>query len=168
MQRSHFSIAANQALAAATLCVLASLTGANAAEVPRKAPLTRYAELWTRSPFTTPPKPVENAPVENPFDGLALRGIAPLSNGFYLITLVNKKNPTETTTIDTERFSDYEVVKIERDSEKALGTIVHLKKGTMTGTVAYDEKLSILKAPPAKKPGQPGQPGKRSQPGQPG
>lgn len=178
MQRSHFPIATNgaralacvsshRALRVAALCALIFPAAANAAEVPKKAPLTRYAELWTRSPFTTPPKKIEDAPEKNPFEDLALRGIAPLSSGFYLITLVNKKNPTEVTTIDTERSSDYEVVKIERDSEKALGTIVHLKKGSMAGTVAYDEKLSTLKAPPTKKPGQPGQHGQPQVAGQP-
>jgi hypothetical protein len=133
-------------------------------EIPKKAPLTRYAELWTRSPFTTPPPPAENAPEVNPFEDLALRGIAPLSSGRYLITLVNKKNPTETTTIDTERSDEYEVVKIERDSEKALGTVVHLKKGSISGTVAYDEKLSTLKPPAPPKQGQPGHPPAANQP----
>lgn len=158
-------VSCHHILATAALCVLALPTAATAAEAPRKAPLTRYAELWTKSPFTTPPKKDEVTPEANIFEDLALRGLAPLSKGHYLITWVNKKNPTETTTIDTERSTEYEVVKIERDSEKALGTIVHLKKGSMTGTLTYDEKLSTLKppAPPKKdqhgnQPPNPGQP----------
>jgi Ca-activated chloride channel family protein len=31
-------------------------------EVPKRTPLTRYAELWTRSTFTTPPKPADISP----------------------------------------------------------------------------------------------------------
>lgn len=143
-----------RALAAATLCAMAALATAGAAEAPRKAPLTRYAELWTKSPFTTPPKKIEDAPEVNPFEDYALRGIAPLSRGCYLITLVNKKNPTETKTIDTERSSEFEVVKIDRDAEKPLGTVVHLKQGNFSGTVGFDEKLSQLKLPTPPKPGQ--------------
>lgn len=157
-----------RALAAATLCAIAALAAAGAAEAPRKAPLTRYAELWTKSPFTTPPKVIENAPEVNPFEDYALRGIAPLSRGCYLITLVNKKNPTETKTIDTERSSEFEVVKIDRDAEKPLGTVVHLKQGNFSGTVGFDEKLSQLKLPTPPKPGQqPGHQGGAPNPNQP-
>ena len=143
----------------AALCVLLVAPGARAQDVPKDPQLTRYAELWTKSPFTTPPKPLPNAPAANPFEDLALRGIAPLSTGNYLITLVNKKNPTETTIIDTERSSEYEVVKIERHPEEALGTVVHLKKGPISGTVSYDEKLSTLPPPTKPKPGHPQVPG---------
>ncbi len=143
------------ALLAATFCPLLAAPATRAEEVPKNPPLTRYAELWTKSPFTTPPKPPDNAPAANPFEDLALRGIAPLSTGCYLITLVNKKNPTETTIIDTERSAEYEVVKIERHPEEALGTIVHLKKGAISGTVSYDEKLSTLPPPTKPKPGPP-------------
>jgi Ca-activated chloride channel family protein len=38
-------------------------------EVPKKAPLTRYAELWTRSPLSAPPKPAENLPAADAKDG---------------------------------------------------------------------------------------------------
>lgn len=148
----HFS-----ATLAAVFCTLLVAPGTRAAEVPKDPQLTRYADLWLKSPFTTPPKKVEDAPPVNPFEDLALRGIAPLSTGNYLITLVNKKNPTETTIIDTERSAEYEVVKIERHPEEALGTVVHLKKGTISGTVSYDEKLSTLPPPGPKKP-QAGQP----------
>lgn len=126
----------------------ATLTRAQGTDVPKKAPLTRYASLWTKSPFTTPPKPVESTPEVNPFEDLALRGIAPLSEGRYLITLINRKNPTEITAIDTEKTSEYEIEKIERNPERALGTVVHLRKGSIRGTVEYDEKLSVPKLPP--------------------
>ncbi|KAB2641042.1 MAG: hypothetical protein DVB26_05575 [Verrucomicrobia bacterium] len=145
-----------------SLLLLLALTGLHAADLPKKAPLSRYSELWTKSPFTAPPKPVDDAPVANPFDDLALKGIAPIAGG-YLITLINKKNPTEVVPpIDTDQPSEYQVLRIERDPDKPLGTVVYLSKGTITGSVTFDEKLSVPKPPVAKvalkKPGQPGQP----------
>lgn len=141
---------------------LAGAAALHAVEVPKKAPLTRYQSLWNESPFTTKPPPPGPVETVNPFEDLALRGIAPLSNGGYLITLVNRKNPEETTSIDTERSSDYKVVKVERNPEKRLGTVVHLTKGTVSGTVEYDEKISsapkTAKPPKANQPNQPGQP----------
>ncbi|MCF7731885.1 MAG: hypothetical protein K9N23_09360, partial [Akkermansiaceae bacterium] len=157
---------ARAAIHSTTALIIAGLAALHAAEVPKQVPVTRYSSLWTQSPFTTPPPPPLEEEKDNPFDELALRGIAPLSNGGYLITLVNIKTPTETITIDTERSTDYKVEKVERHPEKLLGTIVHLKKGSMTGTVTYDEKLSKPKAPPpSRKPPVPGQP--QTIPGQP-
>jgi hypothetical protein len=144
-------------LAAALLAALATL--ASGIEVPKKSPLTRYAPLWNESPFTTKPPPPESTPEANPFDDLALRGIAPLANGGYLITVADKKKPDETDVIDTERSKEYQVIKVERDPTNRLGTVVHLKKGSMTGTITYDEKVSSApKTAQVKKPqGQPGQ-----------
>ncbi len=127
-------------LAAALFAALATL--ASGIEVPKKSPLTRYAPLWNESPFTTKPPPIENTPEENPFDELALRGIAPLADGGYLITVADKKKPDDTDIINTSRSSEYQVVKVERDPTNRLGTVVHLKKGSMTGTITYDEKVS--------------------------
>jgi hypothetical protein len=144
-----------------SLLLLLAGVGLHAAELPKPAPLTRYSGLWTSSPFTTKPPPPANAPEANIFEDLALKGIAPLANGGHLITLINRKNPAEITTIDTERpaASDYTFIKVERNSEKALGTIVHLSKNGTPGTVTYDDKLITPKAPVAKKPG-PNVPGK--------
>jgi len=145
--------------------VLLSIIGLPAAELPKKALLARYTPLWENSPFTTKPKVDPGAPLENPFDNLVLKGVAPIAGG-YLITLINKKNPAEAVPpIDTDRPSEYEVVKIDRDPDKPLGTVVTLKKGSQVGTVTYDDKLSAPKPPPAK----PGRnlPGKPQVPGQP-
>jgi hypothetical protein len=151
------------------LLLLASI-GLDAAELPKKAALTKYAGLWTNSPFTTKPPPAPNAPEANPFEDLALKGIAPLANNGYLITLINRKNPAEITTIDTERpaASDYTFIKVDRNPDKALGTTVHLSKGSSVGTVTYDDKLNTPK-PPVNKPvaKAPGQPPPAAQPGQP-
>lgn len=130
------------------------------ATVPQKAPLTRYATLWNPSPFTVKPVVAPTAPLANPFEELVLRGVAPLSNGGYLVTMVNKKNPQEVTRIDTQRGSDFTVVKVERDPSKRLGTVVHLSKGGQTGTVSYDEKIAnSIKALPKANPQQPPVPG---------
>ena len=141
---------------------LAGVAALHAVEVPKKAPLTRYQSLWNESPFTTKPLPPPPDATVNPFEDMALRSIAPLSNGGYLINLVNRKNLEETTSIDTERSSEYKVVKVERNPDKRLGTVVHLTKGTVSGTVAYDEKISsapkTAKPPKANQPNHPGQP----------
>ncbi|KAB2641651.1 MAG: hypothetical protein DVB25_01175 [Verrucomicrobia bacterium] len=153
------------------LLLLLVLTGLQAAELPKKAPLSRYTELWTKSPFTAPPKPVEDGPVVNPFADWALKGIAPIAGG-YLITLINKKNPAEAVPpIDTDQSSEYQVLRIERNPDKPLGTVVYLSKGAITGSVTFDEKLSapkpsVAKAPP-KMPGQPQMPGQAVPPAAP-
>ena len=128
-----------------SLLLLVALTGLNAAELPKKALLSRYSGLWTNSTFTAPPKPVDDGPVINPFEDLVLKGIAPIAGG-YLITLINRKNPAEAVPpIDTDHPSEYKVLSIERDPDKPLGTVVYLSRGTQTGSVTFDEKLSMPK-----------------------
>ena len=147
------------------LLLLLAVTGLNAAELPKKALLSRYTSLWDNSPFTTKPPPTATGPVENPFDNWALKGVAPIAGG-YLITLINKKNPAEAVPpIDTDRPSEYKVESVERDPDNPLGTVVYLSKGDLKGSVTFDEKLSIPK-PPAAKPGHklPGQPPTPGQP----
>ena len=156
------------------LLLLLAITGLDAAELPKKAQLNRYASLWQSSPFTTKPKLEDPGPTVNPFEDLALKGIAPIAGG-YLITLINRKDPSDVTSIDTDRpaASEYKFVKVDRNPDKPLGTVVTLTKGSSTGTVAYDDKLSTLKPPAAKNPqqhppGQPQIPGQPPQPPQPG
>ena len=141
-----------------SLLLLFAVSGLNAAELPKKAPLSRYAELWTKSPFTTTPPPQSGAPEVNPFDDWALKGVAPIAGG-YLITLLNKKNPAEAVPpIDTDKPSEFQVLSIERDPDNALGTVVYLQKGDMKGSVTFDPKLSVPKAPPKQGPKPPGVP----------
>ncbi len=155
--------------------LLLAISGLGAAELPKKAPLSRYQALWQNSPFTTPPAPVAGVPLEDPFAGWALKGIAPIGSG-YLITLINRKNPAEPVpAIDTDRPSEFTIDRIERNPDKPLGTVVYLSKGTLKGSITYDDKLSTVK-PPAVKPGPhppgqpqiPGQPVQPNQPAQPG
>ena len=132
------------------LIVLLAMSGLDAAELPKKAPLSRYQSLWQNSPFTTPPKQEVGAPLPDVFGDWALKGIAPIGSG-YLITLINKKNPAEAVPpIDTDQPSEYQVLRIERDPDKALGTVVYLSKGDITGSVTFDEKLSVPKPTVAK------------------
>lgn len=139
-----------------SLLLLFAISGLNAAELPKKAPLSRYAELWTKSPFTNPPPPPADAPLVNPFEDLALKGVAPIAGG-YLITLLNKKNPAEAVPpIDTDKPSEFQVLSIERDPDNAMGTVVYLQKGDIKGSVTFDPKLSVPKAPPKQGPKPPG------------
>ena len=155
-----------------------ALAGAAAAVLPKKAPITKYVSLWTNSPFTSPPPPVEAGPAVNPLEDYALAGVSPVGSG-YRITLLNKKKPEERITVDSDNpKSDFKILEVTRKTGDPLGTVVRMSSGTVTGTVSFDEKLLTLATPPAAKtppkappgvvvPGQPMQPGQPGQPGQP-
>ena len=156
----------------AILLASLALTGTTMAEMPRKAPLTTYARLWTDSPFTTKPK--QEGPVEGPniLDDYALLGIAPISEG-YRVTIMNKKNPEERVFVESGKTVDgFKIVEVIRKAGDPLGTVVRMMSGSVTGTVAFDEKLLTIKtaapaAPAGARPSQPLQPGQQVQPGQP-
>ena len=139
------------------LLFLSTIFAANAvAEVPRAVPVTRYAGLWTDSPFTTKPPPAEAAPEANPLEDYALGGISPISGG-YRVTLLNRKNPEERIVLPDN--PDFKVLSVQYATGNPLGTTVRLSTGSKTGTVSFDEKLLALKAAPAAPPPpQPGQP----------
>lgn len=153
------------------------------AELPKKAPITKYTGLWNNSPFTSKPPPPEAGPLVNPLEDYALGGISPISSG-YRVTLLNKKKPEERIIVESdvprEGFALLEVIRKPGDP---LSTQVRLSSGTgasaVTGTVSFDEKTLVLAAPPAAKaapklppgvsiPGQPLQPAQPGQPVQPG
>lgn len=148
-------------------------TGLAAADLPKKAPLSRYSGLWMNSPFTSkpaPPPPVEPTSI---IDDYALGGVSPVGSG-YRVTLFNKKNPEERLTVESGNTkSDFQILEVTRKAGDPLGTVVKLQSGSSVGTVEFDEKLLVLAAPPAAKahanrPGQPGQPAVADQPGIPG
>ena len=150
------------------LLFLSTIFAASAvAEVPRAVPVTRYAGLWTDSPFTTKPPPAEAAPEANPLEDYALGGISPISGG-YRVTLLNRKNPEERIVLPDN--PDFKVLSVQYATGNPLGTTVRLSTGSKTGPVSFDEKLLALKAapaaPPAPQPGQPQNP--PGIPGQPG
>jgi hypothetical protein len=153
--------------------LLASLAmlGMAGAEVPRKAPLSKYRGLWTNSPFTSKPPPTDAVDAPSPLDDWALAGVSPIAEG-YRVTILNKKNPDERKVVETNRPKEgFKVIGVTRKAGDPLGTVVKMMSGSITGTVEFDEKLLVVKAaPPAQpqaKPPIPGQPvGQPQIPGQ--
>jgi hypothetical protein len=145
--------------------LILALTGLASADLPKKAPLSRYAGLWTNSPFTSKPPPPELGPESNPLDDYALIGVSPIGGTGYRVTLINKKKTDERITVDSgSTKTDFKILEVVRKSGDPLGTVVRMSSGSLTGTVSFDEKLLTLVAAPAAKtaPPVPGQ-----QPGQP-
>jgi hypothetical protein len=150
--------------------VLLALAGLAAADVPKKAPITKYSGLWVNSPFTSKPLVDPGGPEENPLDDYALIGVSPIGGTGHRVTLINKKKPDERITVDSDSpKSGFKILNVTRKAGDPLGTVVSMESGKMKGTVRFDEKLLTLvkAAPPAPQPGQP-QPGQpQLQPGQP-
>lgn len=150
----------------------ALLTAWAAAELPQKPPLNRYTRLWSDSPFTSKPPPTEQGPQVNPLDDYALIGVSPIGTNSYRVTLINKKQPDDRITVDSNSIrSDFKILGVTRKQGDPLGTVVRMSSGSMIGTVTFDEKLLTL-APPAapaapQANGQPPMP-VQVQPGQPG
>jgi len=138
-----------------------ALVGWATAELPKKAPITKYIGLWSNSPFTSKPPPPEAGPVVNPLEDYALAGVSPISAG-YRVTLLNKKKPDERIIVDTDSLkSDYKILEVIRKPGDPLATVVRMQAGAVIGSVAFDEKLLVLatpKTPPKAPPGAPGAP----------
>jgi len=134
------------------LLLALAFTGWAAADLPKKAPITKYTGLWTNSPFTSKPPPPEAGPAVNPLEDYALCGVSPVTAG-YRVTLLNKKKPEERIIVETDRPSDgFKILSVTRKPGDPLGTVVRMMSGSITGTVSFDEKLLTLAAPPAAKP----------------
>jgi hypothetical protein len=118
------------------------------ANIPKKQPLVKYTGLWTNSPFTAKPPEVQAAPPVNPFEDFTLTGIAPVPGG-HRITIMSKKNPDVKRIIEPGGTSEFKVVSVNRNPEKALGTSVVLSSGSIQGTVTFEPELITLKAAPA-------------------
>jgi hypothetical protein len=149
-----------------------ALVGWAAADLPKKAPLAKYSGLWVNSPFTSKPPPPTQGPEANPLEDYALAGVSPISSG-YRVTLLNKKKPDERITVDSDKPSGgFKILAVTRKPGEPLGTVVRMSSGSVTGSVAFDEKLLTLTPPPAANPAPqaapPGvQPQPPQQPGQP-
>lgn len=129
-----------------------ALTGGVVADLPKKAPITKYTRLWKDSPFTSKPPPAEAGPVVNPLEDYALAGVSPVTGG-YRVTLLNKKKPDERIIVESDRPSEgFKILSVVRKAGDPLGTVVKMMSGTVSGTVAFDEKLLTLAPPPAAKP----------------
>lgn len=147
-----------------SLLTLLGLAGLAAADIPRKAPLSRYSTLSTNSPFTSKPLQPEGTPESNILDDYALIGVSPIGGNGYRVTIINKKKPEDRIKIDSDDpKSEFKVLGVTRKSGDPLGTVVSLGHGSMKGTVAFDEKLLTLVTP---KPAAP-QPPQPPIPGQP-
>ena len=118
------------------------------ANIPKKQPLVKYTGLWTNSPFTAKPPEVQAGPPVNPFEDFTLTGIAPVPGG-HRITIMSKKNQDVKKIIEPGGTSEFKVVSVNRNPEKALGTTVVLSSGSIQGTVTFEPELITLKAAPA-------------------
>jgi hypothetical protein len=133
-----------------SLTIMTALAaGAVYADVPSKKPLSTYSQLWQNSPFTSKPPPPEQGMVANPLNDFTLSGIAPVPGG-YRITIIHKKNPDMKKVIEPGVPSEFKVISVNRNPDKALGTTVVLASGSIQGTVTFEPDLISLKAAPAK------------------
>ncbi len=129
-----------------------ALTGWAVADLPKKAPITKYTRLWTDSPFTSKPPPPTPGEVANPLEDYTLAGVSPVSGG-YRVTLLNKKKPDERIIVESDRpAGGFKILEVIRKAGNPLGTVVRMVSGSVTGTVAFDEKHLTLAPPPAAKP----------------
>jgi hypothetical protein len=128
-----------------------ALSGLAVADLPKKIPLTRYTTLWSNSPFTAKPPPPDAVEAVNPLDDYSLLGVSPISATGYRVTLINKKQPDERITVDSDKSdTSFKILEVIRKSGDPLGTEVRMSSGSMTGKVSFDSKLLVLTpaAPP--------------------
>lgn len=126
------------------LLISSAITGWVAAELPRKAPLTKYTGLWTNSPFTAKPPPPEQVAMANPLEDYALLGVSPIAGG-YRVTILNQKNPAERVTVDSDKPSGgFKVLSVKRKPGDPLGTVVQMSSGSNTGSVSFQEARLTL------------------------
>ena len=139
------------ALLAVSFLAAAVLPGL--AEIPRKKPLTRYTQLWTKSAFTVPPEPPEvEVEEENPLDEYTLAGAGKLKGGWFVV-LMHKKD-RERIRLSPGKASEkgFEVVNVER-GKSYMDTKVEIKtRSGKTGTVEYDKKFIVLRKATPKAP----------------
>jgi len=148
------------------LLLTPALIGWAAADLPRKAPITKYTGLWTNSPFTSKPAPPPPPEASNPLEDYTLAGVSPIGSG-YRVTMLNRKNPEERIVVDSDKPSGgFKILGVNRKAGDPLGTVVRMSSGSVTGTVSFDESMLVLTPPPA--PANPQlPPGVQPQPGQP-
>ncbi|MBB79987.1 MAG: hypothetical protein CMN02_03120 [Roseibacillus sp.] len=129
------------------------------AQVPKKQPLGRYSELWTKSAFTIPPiKEVVEIEEENPLEEYTLAGACEVEGGWFVV-LINKKERDKRIRLHPGEKNEegFEVVKVDRGSSY-MDTRVEIKnRSGKIGAVEYDEKFIVLKkatprAPAGKQP----------------
>jgi hypothetical protein len=140
--------------------LLLAITGVALADLPKKAPISRYSGLWINSPFTSKPPPPDSVDAPNPLNDYALIGVSPIGGNGFRVTLINKKKPEERIIVDSDKppKDGFKVIEVIRKAGDPLGTKVAMLSGTTKGTVEFDSKLLTLAPPPKAAPPQPGQP----------
>jgi hypothetical protein len=135
------------------ISILLVLNGPAVAELPKKVPLSQYSTLWTNSPFTAKPPPPEAVAAVNPLEDYALLGVSPISASGYRVTLINKKQPEERITVDSDKpNTSFKILEVIRKSGDPLGTEVRMSSGSMTGKVTFEQNLLALAQPAPPKP----------------
>jgi hypothetical protein len=121
------------------------------ASPPIKPEVSRYAELWLNSPFTTKPI-VDNgayvAPV-NEIDDWSLGGVSKFPDGYFVI-LLNKKKPGERKVIEPGSNSAFKVLAVTDNADDYRKTTVKVSYNGMEGIVTYaaDTKATVTAANP--------------------
>jgi hypothetical protein len=148
--------------------LLLAITGVALADLPKKAPISRYSGLWMNSPFTSKPPPPDSPDAPNPLDDYALIGVSPIGVDSFRVSLINKKKPEERIFVDSDKASKdgFKIIEVIRKAGDPLGTKVSMLSGTTKGTVEFDQKLLTLVPPPKAAPPVPGQPQIPGQPPQ--
>jgi hypothetical protein len=123
-----------------------ALIAVSSADVPQKAALTRYIQLWSESPFTRKPPP-EQIVETTPLDDYALGGVSPVDGGYFVI-LLNRKKPDEKVIIQPGQTSDFRVLEVRPGDTGPLSTSVLVGAGSKSKLLSFDEKLLTLKTAP--------------------
>lgn len=135
------------------LFIFVALTGWAVADLPKKAPITKYTRLWTESPFTSKPVVAPPGPVADPLEDFSLAGVSPVTGG-YRVTMLNKKKPEERIIVESDRpTGGFKILAVTRKPGDPLGTVVRMSSGSVTGNVAFDPQLLTIAAAPPQAPG---------------
>lgn len=119
------------------LLLLAGLPGVAMAALPGKKEGKTYSHLWNNSPFTERRLKTENPPPD-PFEHLALAGVAPIPGG-YRINLLDRRNPG--TPIQLSERPELRIIAVHYSAENLLNTTVRLSLEGTEGVVTFDPKL---------------------------
>lgn len=131
------------------LIIALALTGWAVADLPKKAPKSKYTRLWMDSPFTSKPLVEAAGPVADPLEDYALLGVSPVTGG-YRVTMLNKKDPSKRLIVESDRPSEgFKILGVTRKPGDPLGTVVRMSSGSVSGNVAFDKKLLTIAAPAA-------------------
>lgn len=124
-------------------------------EPPRKEPVTKYSQLWTRSLITVPPPPEEKLEEEvtTPLDDYVLGGYTKLKSG-YFVSLINTKDRSERLTISSGSpgSGPYTVLQVQSNPEDFTEVKVLVKVGNQEKWIGYDDKFLTLSRPAAPAP----------------